>query len=60
VTLTTTIRREPMLLVEDSINFTDAIGRKYTLQYEYFKYWCVSAPVLFPSHRPCLRVSLEL
>ncbi|KAK4038602.1 hypothetical protein C8A01DRAFT_37438 [Parachaetomium inaequale] len=43
-TLTTTIRREPMLMVQDSLNFTDAIGRKYTLQYEHFKNLRVGIP----------------
>lgn len=41
-TLTTTIRREPYLLVQDSINFTDMLGRQYTLQHNYFRHWSVS------------------
>ncbi|KAH6847187.1 hypothetical protein B0I37DRAFT_374439 [Chaetomium sp. MPI-CAGE-AT-0009] len=42
--LTNTIRREPYLLAEDSINFTDMRGRKYTMQYEYFQHWPASTP----------------
>jgi hypothetical protein len=41
-TLTTPIRREPFLLTQDSINFTDPLGESYTLQYEFFKHWSVS------------------
>jgi hypothetical protein len=40
--MTNTIRRQPYLLVEDSINFMDVQGRKYTMHYEYFKHWSVS------------------
>lgn len=39
----TTLRREPMLVVADSINFEDALGRKFTLQYGYYRHW----PVIF-------------
>jgi uncharacterized protein YoxC len=46
-TLTNTVRREPYLLAEDSINYTDMRGRKYTMQYEYFQQWSVSTPCLF-------------
>ena len=41
-TMTTTIRREPFLIVQDSINLVDLLGRKYTLQYDYFRDWPVS------------------
>jgi hypothetical protein len=47
--MTNTIRRQPYLLVEDSINFTDTQGRKYTMHYEYFQHWSVSTPVVTPS-----------
>ncbi|KAH6623709.1 hypothetical protein F5144DRAFT_370106 [Chaetomium tenue] len=40
--MTNTMRRQPYLLVEDSINFTDMGGRKYTMHYEYFQHWSVS------------------
>ncbi|EAQ82872.1 hypothetical protein CHGG_11048 [Chaetomium globosum CBS 148.51] len=37
--MTNTIRRQPYLLVEDSINFTDMQGKKYTMHYDYFRHW---------------------
>ena len=45
--MTNTVRRQPYLLVEDSINFTDMRGRKYTMHYEYFQHWSVSTLSLF-------------
>lgn len=44
----TTLRREPMLLVSDSISFEDVLGRKYTLQYNYFKHRQVSSNIIRP------------
>ncbi|RYP06777.1 hypothetical protein DL765_009365 [Monosporascus sp. GIB2] len=32
------IRHEPMLLVSDSINFHDVLGREFTLQFEFYRY----------------------
>ncbi|KAK4465439.1 hypothetical protein QBC42DRAFT_12890 [Cladorrhinum samala] len=37
--LATSLRREPMLLISDSINFEDALGRRYALQYEFYRHW---------------------
>jgi hypothetical protein len=31
----------PMLLVAESINFEDGLGRKATLQYDFFRQWPV-------------------
>ena len=45
--MTNTIRRQPYLLEEDSINFTDMRGRKYTMHYEYFQHWSVSTLALY-------------
>lgn len=46
--MTNTIRRQPYLLVEDSINFTDMQGKKYTMHYDYFRHWSVSMLLSFP------------
>jgi hypothetical protein len=37
--LTTTIRREPYLLVQGNLNFTDMLGREYAPQCNYFRHW---------------------
>ncbi|KAK3985655.1 hypothetical protein QBC44DRAFT_153173 [Cladorrhinum sp. PSN332] len=37
--LATTLGREPMLLISDSINFEDVLERRYTLQYGYYQNW---------------------
>ncbi|KAK3385318.1 hypothetical protein B0H63DRAFT_559950 [Podospora didyma] len=35
--LLSTLRREPMLLVSDSINFEDVLGRQFTLRYDFYR-----------------------
>lgn len=40
--LCSTISITPMLLVAESINFEDVLGRKATLQYDFFRHWEVS------------------
>ncbi|KAF4464232.1 hypothetical protein FALBO_8937 [Fusarium albosuccineum] len=37
--LSTTITTPPMLIVAESINFEDVLGRKVTLQYDFFRHW---------------------
>lgn len=43
--VTTTIRRTLVLVVEDGINFENVLGRKSTLQYDYFRHRPVSVGV---------------
>jgi hypothetical protein len=44
--LQSSISRDPALAIEDSIHFTDALGRTYHLQYQWFKHWDVFEPLL--------------
>jgi hypothetical protein len=53
--LTSTIPREPYLLVEDSINFTDVGGRKYTMQYDYFQHWSNFEPYIYKQSQARIR-----
>lgn len=39
--LCSTISITPMLLAAESITFEDALGRKATLQYDFFRHWPV-------------------
>ena len=41
-TVVAVLTREPMLLLSDSILFEDFLGRKFALQYEFYKHWMVS------------------
>lgn len=40
--MSVTLCREPMLAAADCINFEDMIGRKFTLNFQYYKHWGVS------------------
>ena len=44
--LQSSMLRGPMLAIEDSIHFTDALGRGHYLQYQWFKHWDVFESML--------------